>query len=694
MSRIRGPLSLLLALTIAALLPSGAHAQHKPRVVTVSDGAADPAVSPDGAQIAVSILGKIWIVPASGGDARQVSNGISWDTHPSWSPDGQFLVYAHEDGDGSDLVITNLATGTSAGLYHTDKDIGQTAFTPKGDEIYFVAQSEQLDAHLMHVPIEGGEAKPVTETHDWHEWSFALSPDGQHVLLASGRYGGADLFRIDLPSRAATRLTNTPWNQFSVAWSGDGKTFYYIRSVNAIDSIMAMPAAGGTARTVFTSPYDDKALALSPNGSTAVLCAARKLYRLDLRTGTTMPIPFAARFVLPAQSVPDMVITHARLWDGTGAAPVADRTIEIRGGRIAAIGGNGAPNAMAGVPVIDAHGRTVMPALMDNHYHFWDYQQGPFLLSRGITNIRDPGAPLSLSMNFKEAIALGLFPGPDIYSAGPLIDGLGDYHPLVDVMIDDTAAAATVVHAFKAQGVDLLKVYFMLKPDVLCAVVREAHKVGLKVTGHIGVHTSWGQAMDCGIDGLNHIRVWADLLPASEQPQGYNESLDGDKNPVPRMQADWHEIDAVSPRVTALIQRMAKSGVGFDPTLSIQRIDDGMRKSLGLAQFATAQESYRRMEKFVARSQQLGVFLLAGTDDGLLFDELDAYDSAGVPKPTILEAATANGAKWLGKESEFGTIAVGRRADLIIVDGDPLKTTSDIRKIDIVVKDGRIVFRK
>lgn len=693
MRRTGASLSVLLAVAVAQLSQHPAFAQQNERVVAVSDGAADPAVSPDGARIALSILGKIWIVPANGGDARQVSNGISWDTHPSWSPDGQFLVYAHEEGDGSDLVIVNLATGTSSALYHSDKQIGQTEFTPKGDEIYFVAQSEQLDAHVMHVPLAGGDAKPVTETHDWHEWSFALSPDGQHVLLASGRYGGADLFRIDLPGREATRLTDTPWNQFSVGWSGDGKTLYYIKSVNAVDSIMAMPAAGGAARPVFASPFDDKALALAPDGRTAVLCAARKLYRLDLRTGQTTPIPFTARFVLPAQSAADMVITHARLWDGTGAAPLADRTIEIRDGAVASIGA-GAPNAAPGVPVIDAHGRTVMPALMDNHYHFWDYAQGPLLLGWGITAIRDPGAPLSLSMNFKEAIALGLFPGPHIYSAGPLIDGLGDYHPMVDVMIDDTAAAATLVHAFKAQGVDLLKVYFMLKPDVLCAVVREAHKVGLKVTGHIGVHTSWGRAMDCGIDGLNHIRVWADFLPLREQPQGDNESLDGSKHLVPRMQADWHEIDPDSPRVTALIAQMASSKVGFDPTLSIQQIDDGLRKSLGLAQFTAAQESYRRMSRFVARAQRMGVFLLAGTDDGSLFNELDAYDSAGVPKTAILQAATVNGAKWLGKDSEFGTIAAGRRADLIIVDGDPLKTIADLRKIDIVVEDGRIVFRK
>jgi imidazolonepropionase-like amidohydrolase len=146
--------------------------------------------------------------------------------------------------------------------------------------------------------------------------------------------------------------------------------------------------------------------------------------------------------------------------------------------------------------------------------------------------------------------------------------------------------------------------------------------------------------------------------------------------------------------VAALIQKMVTTHVGFDPTLSIQQITDDMRKTVGLDQFVAAQQSYKRMGRFVALAQQKGVFLLAGTDDGSLFDELDAYDSVGVPNAAILQAATVNGAKWLGKDAEFGTLAVGRRADLIIVDGDPLKTIGDIRKIDIVVKDGRIVFRK
>jgi WD40 repeat protein len=694
--RIAGlALAILLAGPILKHVTVRAEDQRGERVLAVDHGAADPAVSPDGAHIAASILGKIWILPSSGGDARQISTGISWDTHPAWSPDGQFLAYSHELPSGTDLVIENLATGTSTIAYHSDQQIGAMQFTPAGDEIFFVLQTDQLDAHIWRIPVSGGKPTAITETRDWHEWTFALSPDAKEVLLASGRYGGANLYRLDLAARQSTRLSNTPWNQSSVAWSRDGNTFYYIETANATDNIMAMASSGGSARRIFSSPYDDKELALAPDGRAAVLCAGRKLYRLNLESGSIDPIRFEARFVLPAQSRPDMVVTHARVWDGTGAQPVDDATIEIRNGRIESVQpGQNSPSISSGVTVFDASGKTVLPALMDNHYHFWDAFQGPELLKHGIAYIRDPGAPLSLSMNFKEAIAMGLFPGPDIYSAGPLIDGLGSYHPMVAVGIDDPAAAATLVHAFKAQGVSLLKVYFMLKPEVLCAVIQEAHKVGLPVTGHIGVHTSWGRAIDCGIDGVNHIRVWADFLPLDEQPQGENESLDAEKNMIPRMQADWHEIDPNSDRVTALIEKMANAHVGFDPTLSIQTISDPMRKVLSLDQFAAAQQSYQRMAEFVARAQKMGVFLLAGTDDGSLFDEIEDYSKAGLPNTAILEAATANGARWLKMDTDFGTIAPGRRADLIIVDGDPLKDIQDTRKIDVVIKDGRIVFRK
>ncbi len=114
----------------------------------------------------------------------------------------------------------------------------------------------------------------------------------------------------------------------------------------------------------------------------------------------------------------------------------------------------------------------------------------------------------------------------------------------------------------------------MLDPEVLRAVVREARAQGLPVTGHIGVRTSWNEAMDAGINGFNHIRVWRDFLSKEQQPQGLNESLDGSRNRTARSQADWRDIDPASPEVAALIERMAETGTALDPTLRIQRFDE------------------------------------------------------------------------------------------------------------------------
>jgi Imidazolonepropionase and related amidohydrolases len=265
---------------------------------------------------------------------------------------------------------------------------------------------------------------------------------------------------------------------------------------------------------------------------------------------------------------------------------------------------------------------------------------------------------------------------------------------MVDVEIDDPGKAAALVDSLKEQGVDLLKVYFLLRPEVLCAVIQEAHRQGLKVTGHIGVRTGWNQAIDCGIDGVNHIRLWADFLPLSEQPQGEDLSLDARIHTLARMQADWRSIDPNSPQVSALIQKMAGRHVGFDPTLSIQRVNDQERKSFSLQEFTLAQDAYQRMSQFVRNAQKDNVLLLAGTDDGSIFDEAESYEAAGVPRPEIIKALTVNGALWLDRSNDFGRIAPGEKADLVIVDGDPLKQIKDLRNVQLVVKDGTVVYEK
>ena len=687
-------LFLLLLLLVAFI-----HAQQRSRFITLDHGVKDPAVSPDGNRIAVSILGRIWVLPRTGGEARQLSEGLSWDTNPAWSPDDQFLAFAHDLPNGSDLVLVNLKTGHNQLIYHTDNLIQQIAFAPTRDAIFFLMRRSQYDCHLWRIAIEGGQAKQLTEAQNWHETSFSLSPDGKHAFIDSGRYGGTNIYNVDLDPFKSHRLTNVPNNQTSLQWSHDGKKLAYIEDVDGRESVLvaAVNAAGdgfASPQRIFSSSYDDKQLALDPNGRTAVLVAGRKLYSLDLTSGKADPIAFTARFNLPEQAPADLLITHARLVTATNAAPTENATIEIRGGKIASVHAGSEPPPASTLPVIDAAGKTVMPGLMDNHYHFWDIFDGPRLLSRGITEIRDPGSDLADTLNYREAIALGITAGPHIYTTGPLIDGHGGYHPMVDVEIDDPRAAADLVRSLKAQGVDALKVYFLLKPDVLREVVKEAHVQGLRVTGHIGVRTSWSQAMDAGIDGFNHIRVWPDFLSPADQPQGENETLDAEKNPVPRMQADWSKIDPNGERAGALIQRMVDHHIGFDPTLSIQHLGDFWKRSLGLEQYQIASDTYVRMGEFVSKAQKMGVMLLAGTDDGSLFEEMESYATAGIPTLEIVKSATVNGAKWLGKDAEFGTIEPGKRADLVIVDGDPLKDIKNTRKITTVIQDGRVVFSK
>ncbi|HJQ23404.1 MAG TPA: amidohydrolase family protein [Blastocatellia bacterium] len=687
-----------LLLLLASLLSAGvtlADAQTlRTRAVLVDHGAQDPAVSPDGAQLAVSILGKIWVLAARGGEAQQLSEGFGWDTHPAWSPDGRFIAYAHQLPSGTDLIVRNLTTGNSTAIYHSESEIGPVAYHPKGGEIFFIVERSQYDAHLFRI-APGGEAKQLTHGENWHEWSFALSPDAKEVFLDSGRYGGSNLYRIQLDSMQMTRLTRSPVHEHDVAWSRDGKSWAFIQTDNGVDRVMVQQAAGGAARAIYWSAYDQKQLALLPDGQTAVLCAGRKLYRLNLASGEIAPISFTARFVVPQQAKPDLVITNARLLDpGTGRS-LSSAFVVIRDGRISEVhASQEAVGLPQGVPVLDAAGKTLMPGLMDNHYHYWSAFDGGLLVTRGVTEIRDPGVAISMSMNFKEAIALGLLEGPDIYTCGPLIDGLDGYHPYVDIELSRPEAAAPLVRALKAQGVDALKVYFMLNPDVLRAVVKEARAQGLPVTGHIGVRTGWREAMDAGISGFNHIRLWHDMLPIDRQPQGENESLDTSKNMIARMQANWSDIDPDGPATGEIIKLMLQHHIGFDPTLAIQRVSDSERRRYGIEQFAIVKDSYRRMARFVARAERQGVLLLAGTDNESLFDELEAYAAAGVPNMAILKAATVNGATWLGKQTDFGTLEPGKRANLILVDGDPLKDVKEMRRISAVIKNGRVVFRK
>ncbi|MGQ0736843.1 MAG: amidohydrolase family protein [Acidobacteriota bacterium] len=543
------------------------------------------------------------------------------------------------------------------------------AWRPNASEIVFLVKTDQYTAHLWSVPLGAeGRAKQLTRGAGMMEWSFAISPDGQQAAVEWVKRGATDLFVVDLDSAHSRRVTSTSAEEFSVQWSRDGKSLVYVARDNGIDRVIVRDVAFGTGRTVFESAFDGKQLSLLPDGSAAVMVAARRLHQLDLQTGRLTAVPARASFRLPERSPGNLLVTNVRLWDGTGA-PVRDSSwVLVRDGRIAGVGRSPvSPADAAGVATIDGAGRFMLPGLMDNHYHLTGALfDAPRRLAMGVTTIRDPGTEVAEALNFRAAMTLGVIEGPDIYTTGPLIDGPCGWHPMVDVLLDRPEAGPALVRALKAQGVDAIKVLPCLGPKVLRSVIGEARRVGLPVTGHVGY--LWDEAVRAGVTGINHAAI-------------YREQAN-----VP--------VDPDRPEVDSLLTRMARTGVAMDPTLHAFAVSDATRRELGVEEGVRALSQWRMDQRFVKKVVDAGVMLLAGTDNRSLNDELEDYEAAGVPREVILQSATVNGSRWLGKDADFGTIQLGRRGHLLLVDGDPLEQMKDLRQVVLVVKDGRVVFRR
>ncbi len=666
------------------------------RKLTLSKGVEDISISPGGDQIAASIFGKIWLIPLEGGSAKQLTFGFGWDSFPAWSEDGLFLAYSHQSPQGSSLLVYNTQTGNIRDVYSAQTHfIGQIQFHSGKKKIFFLGDAGQYTSHLWSVPIQGGTATQHTFGKSRHEWSFALSKSGDEVLLPQGKYGVSDLYMKSIEKDSVVRLTRTELiDERDVAWNQTNDTYVFVERENGVDHI-SIREANGSSKRISSSPYSKKKISIHPNGKFAVLLDQRQLFRLDLTTGKRSPISFKVEFNLPERAKPELVVRNVNVFDAVGETLQKDMMVEIRGGRISAILKDSDVD-FKGLKVIDGQGKTLIPGLMDNHFHFWHYMTfwgNSFILPKGVTSIRDVGAEISQSMNLKEAMAHGILDGPTIYTTGPLIDGEQGYHPMVDVPMTDPNAVEPLVKSLKAQGADALKAYFMLDSAMMKPLADAARKHNLPLTGHIGVKIGWRAAAEAGINGFSHIRIWRDMLPLEDQPNGNDESLESGVYPVQRMQADWSKIDMSDPKIASLLDFLAENNVAMDPTVGIQQVGNNVKENTDFEQYYDAKLSFEKAKQFVKMAYDRGVLILAGTDSGNLHSEMQHYSDAGIPNHAVIKSATINGAKWLGRENEFGTIEVGKRADLVLIDGNPLENMKDIEKVSLVIKEGRIVFK-
>jgi amidohydrolase family protein len=404
-----------------------------------------------------------------------------------------------------------------------------------------------------------------------------------------------------------------------------------------------------------------------------------------------------------------VLIRNARVFDSEHAVlgPVQD--VYVNRGRIGTVYPAGSPSQTPGT-VIDAKGRTLLPGLIDMHAHV---SPGDYLLNlaSGVTTVRDMG-----NDNAVLAEAMGRLDrhesiGPHVVPAG-FIEGKSEFNASGGILVDSLDAAKQAVDFYAQRGYPQIKIYNSFKPEWVKETAAYAHQRGLRVSGHIPAFMKAEDAVKDGYDEIQHINqvllnfyVKPDTDTRSLQrftliAENAN-SLDLDAQPFQNLVKLFVAHKTVlDPTLTAFEAQFTQMPGEMNPSLAA--IGDHLPITLHRQLFKSESEitkemaprwraSYAKMLEAVARFHRAGIQIVPGTDDvaGFAFQrELELYVKAGIPANEVLRIATWNGATYARVLADRGSIERGKRADLILIDGDPTQDISAIRNVALVMQDG------
>ncbi|HEY7186318.1 MAG TPA: amidohydrolase family protein [Vicinamibacterales bacterium] len=415
-----------------------------------------------------------------------------------------------------------------------------------------------------------------------------------------------------------------------------------------------------------------------------------------------------------------VALTHVRVIDGTGAPVRENQTLIVRDGRIAAVGDAASTQVPAGAQVLDLTGKSVLPGLVMVHEHLY-YPTGPgvyanlsesftrLYLAGGVTSMRTGGNMNGYGeINVKKSIDRGERAGPWIDATAPYLEGpglgLAQVHELTDA-----ADARRLIDFWHDAGATSLKAYMHITRDMLRASLDEGHKLGMKLTGHL-CSVTYREAAELGIDNLEHGFFAATDFVADKKP-----------DVCPGQGAGQAALAAVDPNgdaVTSLIRYLVQHKVAVTSTLTVFEtftpgrplppgldvLDPILKEQFEQRYAATQRNTRSGYAALFPKARQLevdfyraGGLLVVGTDPtgggGVIagFSNQRAVElltESGLTPLEAIKVATLNGATYLGRADRTGSIAVGKQADLMVVDGNPAVQIADIRKVSIVFKEG------
>jgi hypothetical protein len=390
-------------------------------------------------------------------------------------------------------------------------------------------------------------------------------------------------------------------------------------------------------------------------------------------------------------------------------------TVVVEDGVITAVGKSGRTRIPRGARVVPGAGRTLLPGLWDSHLHFFSDEAGTLLLSQGITSVRDPG-------NFAEDIIPRMRRIEDGRLLGPrvipmmIIDGPGPLSVFVGVKVSTEAEALEAVRLAKRQGFAGVKTYGSLDPKLVPGIVAEAKRLGLRMQGHVPHGMRALDAVMAGYDEINHGNF---LLLQAAPDEVINRTDTLERHYGPMRLAD--QIDVTGPSIGGLLDEIARRGVVVDATLSVlEHLWTDQDGNIGAAyrpiaesldyQFLRGQrqggiapapgldrpailKAFGRLKELLPELRRKGVRFVAGSDmNGLvLAHELELYVEAGLTPAEALASATIAPAEAFGLSARTGSVEVGKLAELVLVQGDPGTRISDIRNVELILTQKRLM---
>jgi imidazolonepropionase-like amidohydrolase len=626
-----------------------------------------------------------FVIQSTGG-----KHGESW----TWvAPDGTRMGRESMNLRGQVFELDSTARAGADGL---PSSVAIRGVTPQGDaaETFTVANGTAS----WKSPVDDGKAAysapafyvsqggPIAGTA-WFLESLLASPDKSLDLLPGGKARAARV--IDL------EVGNGPARQTITLWSVTGI---------------------GTSPLPVWADANHKFFAITLGIAWLPDAYAGEQTKIEAAQAAAMAeqAPGLAKTLVTVPAGP-VAFTGVRLFDADAIRFLSDQTVVVDKGVIAAVGSRESVTVPPAAQVIDGRGKTLLPGLWDSHMHVSDDYTGLQELSLGVTSVRDPGNDDLRTLERRTRAAAGALLTPHVY-ASSLIDGKGTYTAQVANVATSEAEAIALVGKAKANGFTGVKFYGTFNPEWLPASIREAHKLGLHVHGHIPAGMRPVDAIAAGYDEVTHINwVMMQAMPDSVIPVS---------NGIMRFEGPGRyakDVRLEDPAMETIIGAMASKRIYSDPTMvafeSLYVPENGdlspayapflgtlpptTERNFRTGGFAVPKDltradyraSWARMVGLLGKMHQAGVPIVAGTDGfGIeIVRELEIYVDAGLTTAQALAAATIVPARLVRQDGRTGSVKVGKAADLVLVEGDPSVRIGDLRQTRVVMLDGKLL---